>query len=86
MYMCIFAVLCNLLVEFLAKYDFPSKLILHNICSSNLLTRMCNIPEELSMRFMAWAWESVPHGCSLMEISSSASRNPALHALLRLRT
>lgn len=38
------------------------------------------------MRFMAWAWESDPHGCSLIDTNSSPSRSPALHALLRLRT
>jgi len=47
---------------------------------------MCNNPGEPSMKSMAWAWDSVPHGCSLMNTSSSASRRPALHALLRLRT
>lgn len=38
------------------------------------------------MKFIAWAWDSVSHGCSLMDTNSSASRSPALHALLRLRT
>lgn len=35
---------------------------------------------------MAWEWDRLPHGCSLMDTSSSPSRSPALHALLRLRT
>lgn len=63
--------------------------LLHECCHfyhSYLFTRMCNIPGELSMRSMAWACDSVPQGCWLIDTSSSDSRSPALHALLRLRT